>query len=251
MNRKAIIVTSPGPFGEDDTSYLAGVEQDANHYDEFFKSDHGGAWAAAEIEHFVHPEKEDLLDYLGALNVDYSVTVFCGHGGTHEGATYIKLNEGSYLRLNHFCTGALRQLTIADSCRQEAPLDPWQLKEGDARFGFEKRADADAATYRNSCRNLYANCISTAPEHRVIMMGCDLGQTAQEDSTGGYFSRALLRRAINTAQDAKSNPRVAGKVLNVYKAFDMVCAALNSEGYPQRPKIVRGRATATFPFVVG
>jgi hypothetical protein len=241
----AVIVGSPGHPIEA-PPLLVGVKADAVSYERFFLSNHGGAWEPGEIRQVWHPERDALGAFLGSLYVDYSVTVFCGHGWRQDGEAVILVRPHEPIWVSRFRTQAPRQLTIIDACQvEEEPK--YLLKEGQPSVGFG--ADGGRDTYRDTCRALYDNAVSTVGEQRTIMYGCKLGQEAGENPLGGYFSQTLLNASTAWARTAQRTA-IASQVLSVRDAFAIAAPLVTQRHYPQEPQLESGRGRAAFPFAV-
>ena len=116
MKRALGIVGSPE--SEDPGELLLGVQADQTSYEAFFRSSFGGSWEDGEISTFEQPSADQLLPVLRRLDVEFSITVFCGHGWTEVGAgPAICINNREPLFVKDFRTDDPRQVTIIDACR--------------------------------------------------------------------------------------------------------------------------------------
>ena len=100
MNRRALIIANPGEPGRE--SYCHGVNRDVDNYKAFLKSAIGGLWREDEIVVRVQPSRAmTTIDIGQQRRVDYSLTVFCGHGyhAAEANSTIVELNPGVDIEL--------------------------------------------------------------------------------------------------------------------------------------------------------
>src|SRR5688572_29475954 len=116
VTRKAIIIASPLKKGQ--RGYLPGVEADVDNYFSFLTSPIGGYWYPNEIQVLRNPTKASALKSINAINVDYVITIFSGHGATDVKTKrdYINLNSSEGIWISDLSTNAKRQLAIVDAC---------------------------------------------------------------------------------------------------------------------------------------
>jgi hypothetical protein len=235
--RKAIVVGSPGS-GE---SQLQGVQADVNGYAAFLGSDAGGAWDPGEITVLVNPPRMVLESALAAV-VDYSATIFAGHGECRSGVDGIWINDKEFFPVHAFATRARRQVTIVDSCRAVT------VERFDQMESLRKMSDSTRSGYRATCRSLFDRDLSRAEEGRSIMWSCSLGQAAGESAKGGYFSQELLNSSKLWAASRSRSP--ASSVLSIPEAFSLANELVKAKYYPQEPSLENGRRLRSFPFSV-
>lgn len=246
MKRAVVIVGSPE--SEDPGELLLGVQADRTSYEAFFRSPFGGAWENDEIFNFQQPRAEDLLPVLQRLDVEFSITVFCGHGWTEDGAgPAICINTREHAFVKDFRTSAARQITIVDACRHVRRL--LKFDEGRPKFGVDLglgRADP----YRQSCRALYDSAVLAAPSKRTVMFGCEMDQGAGEEPEGGWYSQALLGTATQWAENSRATGQPASSVLYVTDVHAAAKKKVHDEHFPQDSQITKHRDAQPFPFAV-
>ena len=185
-------------------NYLPGVEHDAHNYLDFFHLPEGGLWEDNEIRIY---HNDCTLTMLSAYilqerqreieqhrELDYVVIVFCGHGYANaQGMTYFELSPGSEASLFQMkqAVRETRCLMIADSCRVVALAEGGRIL--DTRM-FS--CDTSDDNYWSECFRLYDAAFRLlAKGHFTIGMAASLGQSAEENDKGGYYTQELLSTA--------------------------------------------------------
>jgi hypothetical protein len=248
VTRAAVIIGSPGHAIEA-PPLLVGVQADITSYGRFFLSDEGGAWEPTEVHQAFHPSVQELRRFLASLHVQYSITVFCGHGFRSDGKAAIQINPREAMWVADFRTQAQRQLTIIDACQMEE--QPERLTEDS--FGHEVGAGLGRPPdlYRPTCRALYDASIESVGAQRTIMYGCNIGQTAGENPEGGYFSQTLLGICVDwAARQRAESPVLPSYVKTVRDVFNATASTVTQNYYPQQPMLESGRSPQAFPFLV-
>jgi hypothetical protein len=246
MRRAAVIVGSPGhPIHA--APLLVGIQADVTSYEQFFLSDHGGAWERSEIYQFWHPRRDNLVAFLDSLDVDYSITVFCGHGWRQEKAPVILVAPDEPIWVRRFHTPAPRQLTIIDACQVDERSD-YVLEKAAGRVALGTGQAPDP--YRASCRAVYDSVVAGVGEQRTVMYGCNIGQTAGENPSGGYFSQSLVRLADEWGHANQAWGSTVTKTLDVRQVFSIAAKEVMRDHFPQSPQLESGRSSGAFPFAV-
>jgi hypothetical protein len=95
MNRRALIIANPGERGRE--GYCDGVNKDVDNYQAFLTSPVGGLWREHEIVVLRQPSRAMTMIEVGRQKgVDYSLTVFSGHGYhvADNNSTIVELSPG-------------------------------------------------------------------------------------------------------------------------------------------------------------
>ncbi|WP_185731203.1 MULTISPECIES: caspase family protein [unclassified Burkholderia] len=246
MNRKALIIASPGKKGTD--GYLPGVERDMKRYKEFLKSPLGGAWRDDEIAVLENPSKAivDVNIILQSM-ADYSFTVFCGHGRHigNPGSTYVQINDVTEIDSNLLRKGAEKHTLILDCCRVVYPTIVMDSV-------MAKRAAEGPTLNPQECRRFFDQRISECASGIVVMHACSLNETAGETSNeGGYFSSAIVKCSRSWHQNSDTDTEKQYSILSASRAFDLADTDVKARsGGRQNPTIEKPRVEKQFPFAV-
>ena len=111
MNRKAVLIESSNVSGQTD---LPGARADVANWDEFLRSDLGGAWTHSEICILRKPFSSDLDRELKVASDYYCFVAFSGHGC--EGSIVLNEHFTSY-PISALVPKCDRATLILDSCR--------------------------------------------------------------------------------------------------------------------------------------
>lgn len=245
LTRRAIVIGAPGETTPEEAA-LVGVQADVASYERLLMSPHGGAWSRSEITQLWHPaDANTLVRELQSLQVDYSITIFCGHGAHFQGTPVIWVNPKQTIYVRDFRTAAPRQLTIIDACQKEAA--PRILLDHREKVGG---LGAPPDPYTVSCRTAYDAAIMGVGEMTAIMWGCSAEQVAGENPEGGYFSQTLINTCETWARGTRGFNSVCTQTRNIREVMDAVWPKVHREHFPQKPWAETGRDRHAFPFVV-
>jgi hypothetical protein len=187
MNRKAIIIGSSLSSGN--LKHLKGVSQDVNNYIEYLTSSVGGAWYKSEITTLLNPSRIQLNRTISACTgCDLALVVFTGHGA-RNGVDFIQINDHDIIPLSSVNVNAKKQITIADACRTEHPLDYF---EGLSGLGLKFDQDN-----KQVARSLYDYYISRVENGYFNLSSCSPGENSQDTNKGGLFSTTMLEVVHN------------------------------------------------------
>lgn len=241
LRRKAFIVGAEALAKE---QRLPGVAKDKARLRAFLTSDNGGAWEPEEIDVLEKPAIPPL-EGTPAPAFDFVLFYFAGHGYTHQGQTFLCVNDRQDVALDGLWLPAHRQLIILDSCRTRLP-------ESQVVEGHEKTAGMLAGvpdfSYREKCRDLYDAMIMRAEKGRIVLFASAWDEAASESSRGGDFTFNLVTGATEWVVSARSDWKAASKVLTVQDAFTRADALMNHQ--LQNPEYWPGRRLFHFPLAV-
>lgn len=216
MKRKAILIAN--------TDGLPGTKKDIESIREFLLSRRGGHWYEQEITSLVNPSKQSLQTAISAAReakYDFVLMHFSGHGGQKINDVILEINDKSEYILDSQLFGiATRQVSIFDCCR--AIVTP----------SLEARKEAVFAESYSNSRNAYERLIMSAAEQQLKLYACSKGETAGEDSKGGYYTQNLL----NSASSARNDPMTFNYAHTICSS--VVRVITNDK---QNPEIISGR----------
>ena len=163
MNRHLFLISNPG--NPNDKNYVKAAKGAIDRWEAFFRSPIGGYWQDGEITRFGE-QKPILSDSfrrmmiaLNTVQFDYSIIVFCGHGGcTIDNVDAIQLpiptpENHNLLKVDDLLGGGntlVRRTIILDACRSLIPLSSEQLFEVKQFSEVFKLDGEDCANYYNS-----------------------------------------------------------------------------------------------------
>ena len=245
MRRKAIIIGSPQLNGQ---PKLLGVEQDMILYPKFLQSNAGGAWHSTEIISLLQPKRAEVESVLKE-EADYAFIVFAGHGYHHaqENLTFVCLNDNDEMSENELIASAPKQTIVIDACRElwSDPIYEGQEKVSKALDTFQR-----SQTYRNECRALFDQQISSAPGGRSIIYSCSVSESAGDTRQGGYFSYRFIAESTSWAETYSNQSQGARYISDIPDSFNLALARIKKERGLQTPQLLNGRRRTSFPFAV-
>ena len=157
---------------------LKGVKSDLDNYYRFFRSPMGGGWYEDEIcilPHTTSAQVMKYIDYFCRMRLDYFIFVFCGHGASMR---------------DDILNVAPRQLSIFDCCRE---------RESDDSFASltETHLFSSGGQIRGNARQRYEQRIMQAIPQSACLYACSVGECADGNNSGGFYSYNLLKAARN------------------------------------------------------
>lgn len=247
MSRKALIIANPGRPGE--TNYCKGVEKDVENYRSFLRSPVGGLWYDSEITILHQPGVVQMkVEVLAQSAVDYSMTIFCGHGhhSAQSNSTIVELKPGVDLDSNELRRGAARHTLVLDCCRVIAPVT--RMVES----MMAKAMKAESEIHPADCRKYFDSKLAECPAGLVVLYACSVGQTAGDsESQGGYYSYSLLDGAAQWVKDTYVDTTKTSRFLSVVEAHEISKKGVNTmSGGRQVPLIDKPRSGEYFPFAI-
>lgn len=246
MNRKALLIGSPGKPGTD--GYLGGVARDLDNYNRFLKGPLGGAWLSEEITTLNDPPASTVRAGIQTLkSADYSLVLFSGHGyhSSNRRSTIVCLRNDEEMDSTELRAGASKHSLILDCCRVVA-------KTTLAEDALAKMDAMARSLSTSQCRYYYDQAISECPTGQIILFACDVDETAGDDSRrGGYFAYNLIDVAETWAENNTTDLSKRYATLRVPRAHDRACEAVQRlTSNRQNPQIEKPRTEPYFPFAI-
>lgn len=185
MKRKALLLGN--------THGLEGVKVDLLAFQEYLKTDRGGAWFSSEIDIKADIFKRDLETLISNYKrdkYDYVMVMFSGHGGQLR-ETMLELNQyEEKIAEPELRNIAARQLNIYDCCRAY----PSYVRES---IMINKAAFSESLSESISIREKYEKRIMQAIPQQVLLYSCALGQYSSDSPEGGIYLQNLLRSTLS------------------------------------------------------
>jgi hypothetical protein len=175
---------------------LPGVKVDINNYQDFFKSAYGGYWNDEEIIVKLNTSRLDLLlEILGLkiLSLDYLIIVLSGHGGQTRETIFELNSNGDTISESELQNIAKRQLCIYDCCRSY--LSP--LFENRKILGLARKVSSTMT------RQKFETRILEAIPQQVSLYACSIGETANDTTEGGAYSKNLIKSSLKLDSEYK------------------------------------------------
>lgn len=233
MKRSALLICA----GDD----LPGAKQDTENLRAFLLSGRGGLWSPSEISILASPTPTQISVHLAsARSADYSFVTFSGHGryNVNRRVTELELRQGVQIDADDLKIGSARHTVIFDTCRV---LHRTLLNETRVL-----KAAASAQFSETNSRQLFDRHLQGCMPGIVEIYSCDISETAGEESSGGWYTTAL----IGAAEQWGANARMSS-VLSITEAHDRAAEAVQRKsGSRQNPKSGYPRSQPHFPFAV-
>lgn len=245
MKRKCIIVGNPGEQGSD--NYCAGVEKDLENYKTYLLSPLGGLWYQSEIVVLNKPQKTAFEVELNNIQTDeYFLFIFCGHGwySTPMNSTIIQLNNTEEYDSDKIKRQGNAQMMILDCCRVKSD-------ERIVAEVFKKvLGGLRPQLHPDDCRRYYDKEINESGNILIVMNGCSVNETAEDDSqSGGYFSCSLLTTVESLYEGASVDTSNKYRSLSAPIVFDKARGVVQKKtGNRQNPQIEKPRCEKYLPF---
>ena len=253
MKRKILLIGNPGIQG---VNYTPAVFPVLQRYIDFFKSEVGGFWYDSEIVEVPQgcgPKSEvnwlnsQLIEFNS--EIDYSIIVFVGHGGSYLGEDKVQLSKGEILPLSCLLApqgfeGRLRRMVIVDACRSLIGGSREQLLLESRSFSGE------GGLMGNYCRDYYDHIIEECQPHTELLQSTKYGEYASinPDHTGTAFSDALfdtLGSSVPTWNQKALDDRYGRLHKGIADILPTVQAGMS--GYNQVPEFSKFGGSGDFP----
>lgn len=187
ISRRAIIIGNNTGYRA--PVFLKGVDKDLFNYNNFLRSDAGGAWLQSEIKILHNCGRREIISTINKCNADYSFVVFSGHGfiNSKDGLTYVCVNNG-YIDETELDTGINKQTLLLDCCREVSAGLGESFEKGDI---IQKRQ-----TIRKifSPRRKFDRALELSGNGQFTGYACEVDETSGDNLTmGGIYSSALLK----------------------------------------------------------
>lgn len=197
MYRQLLLISNPG--NPSDANYVEVAEKAIDRWRSFFQSPIGGNWEDGEIlqygkDHLISADElRRMMIALNTVQCDYSVIVFCGHGGsTLDGKDAIQLPIPTSGNLNLLPVDDLlgrgcdhvRRTIILDACRTLIPLTSDML--------YETKQYSQIYTIDGvECGKYYNSLVMDAKPHVEVLYSTSLHQKAFATMTGSEYADAM------------------------------------------------------------
>lgn len=173
------------------TNGLNGVQKDLTDFKNFLMSNIGGEWKNEEIclkENVTRMWLEKSMAKFRAMNLDYLIVYFSGHGGQRRNEDYIVLNENK----ERFCISELerlaeRQLNIYDCCRA--------IDEDEMQKSMENFSHIKESCKRSTLRAAYEKRIMQSAPQQMTLYSCSNDECSIDESKGGLYTQNFLKSA--------------------------------------------------------
>ena len=208
IKRQLILISNPG--NPDCFNYVKTTEKAIDRWQDFFMNPIGGFWQQDEILRFGESKKlaanELRRMIVAALNTgqfDYSLIVFCGHGGTtNDNVGSIQLpipteHDNNCISIQDLLGAGyekVRRTIILDSCRTEMQISSDRLFEG-KEYQQIKRIDG------LTCSEYYNKLIMETPPHVEILYSTSPKQPASSSPSGSAYTDtmcSIVKRDANS-----------------------------------------------------
>lgn len=203
--RRLILISNPGREAEG--NYQPTTASVIDRFENFFKSNIGGKWENREIDKYGEnrplnvDEMHNIMAELDSQSCEYSMIVFCGHGGAagngEDGiqlprtvdvqtpncfpiSRLISQNEANDVRHR------IKRTVILDACRTIIPVTPQQLFEGDIARQVLK-LDGDL------CRQRYNEIIAQNMPHVELLQSTSPNAPAHATRMGSEYADQVFR----------------------------------------------------------
>lgn len=249
MTRKALIITNPGE-ANDPEHYCEDVFIDVTNYEQYLRSPLGGAWESYEIDKLNRPTCSEVkMKIAGMSSTDYTMVIFCGHGGIdgRSGNTILELKQKEYLDSLDLRTGSKKRTILLDCCRKVVPRELLEKAELRAAYAF-----AEPELNRQACRRAFDEQIMRCSNGVIVGYGCSPDQVAAGHPTkGGYYSSSLIGAAFSWFEGKKGGWRIVPEQRSIVSIqADAVPRVTRLSGGTQTPMMEKPRTEPYFPFAV-
>lgn len=195
MERALILIAYPGEPGN--KNYAPEIENVLQRWKNFFMSPIGGYWDPGNEIFTIDSKRpigrERLRTMLGQINniADYSLIVFCGHGGsTTDYVDAVQLPNGDLFKVPDLLISGgkpLRRTVIIDACRSCIGISSQMLFE-EKKFSTQYQIDGDA------CKELYNGIIMSqcAPHFELIQSTGQRKYAYFSDNGESHYSNMFL-----------------------------------------------------------
>ncbi len=214
-----------------------------NEFLKYFISKAGGGWDKNEMVYLDNPKSADLIDIINSSDLDYSISVFIGHGATQDSNQLFQINKDEIIKAGQFVSSSPRQLLIFESCRSDINNIP-TTDLSDKIPKFERGGFVRAPISIDKTREILNADIIKSKKDVVACFACSVGETA----SNFYFSYLLLSTAMNWHLDP-------GPHLESLKITDLMAHIIKTApkmikdqiGSLQTPQIM---GDSNFPFTI-
>lgn len=214
-----------------------------NEFLKYFKSKAGGGWIENEIVYLDSPNSLDLKKIISSSLLDYSVSVFIGHGATQDSNQLFQINKDEIIRAGQFINGSPKQLLIFESCRSKINNIP-TTDLSDKIPKFEKGGYVRAPISIEKSREIFLKDIANSKSEVVACFACSEGETA----SNFYFSYLLLSTAMNWHLETSNHVeslKISELMTQIIRHAPKII--MSQIGTKQTPQII---GNSNFPFTI-
>lgn len=235
LKRKALLIMSP----DEGDNLLPGVSVDEKNWKQHLLSARGGAWTESEITVLQNPTPAIISVHLTLMRgADYAFIAFSGHGeAVNEDDTLLHVHPKYSVSSLKLKTDSTKQTLILDCCRM--PVKSVTLEAA----ATSRKLAMDSAPNLALARLRFDAALNASAAFHATLNGCSVGETAGEsDTTGGYYTSALIRIAQQVERNA---------VMGIKSAHLLAKDIVQQRRRTQTPTASLPRSNPTFPFAVG
>ena len=244
MKRVAVLIESSNLCG----GGIPGAARDVVLLHDFLISNIGGAWEEKEIITLHDPTVAQLEFVIDAISdAEYAFVSYSGHG-SHSldlDETKICVSTGYGKSDCVFPASKLRpscpRSTISIDCCRNVEVEAIYESALSmlAMEGLRKEA-----TNRIEYRKLFNAEVYAAETGCIRMYSCNIGESADESPSGGFFTRGLVETASWRMQ------RGEDVILDMHQAFNDAYQYVQKKNPTQHPQLYAGRRKRFFPWAV-
>jgi hypothetical protein len=225
ISRKALLISAPGG---DRQSLNADLEATRN----FLLSPRGGAWRNNEIVSLHNPSLNELMETVGNMVADYTITFFSGNGFPDQaGNRFLIVNGGDFFLDTDLLNNSPKQLVLVDACRETFTEEV---------FHFTGRPDEF-----DKARMMYDRWIGRCEPGQLIIHSTERNTHSAAKKEGGVFTQKLL-------QVASTIPPLENKfnLKSIYATGSETPDLIKGEGYNNSPAISYEKGNIKLPFAM-
>jgi len=244
MKRYAVLIESSKLCG----GGIPGAARDVVLLHDFLISNFGGAWEENEIITLHNPTENQLELVVDAISdAEYAFVSYSGHG-SHSldlDETKICVSTGygrsdCVFPVSKLRPSCLRSTLSIDCCRNVEEEGIYESALSMLAMDSLRKE----ATSRIEYRKLFNSGVYEAETGCIRMYSCNIGESADESPSGGFFTRGLVETAAWRIQKGKD------LILDMHQAFDDAYDYVQRKNPAQHPQLYAGRRKRFFPWAV-
>ncbi|MES2808053.1 MAG: caspase family protein [Bacteroidota bacterium] len=237
MKRQILIITGH-PHNETQKAQLQIV---GKYYNEYFKSNTGGAYEDAEITNLETPKVNEIQDLLKEdKKIDFAVLVLIGHGATQEGKQLFQINADEIINPGQIELTLKKQLVVVESCRVTAISDHPVVDVTDKIASFKDGGKIKFPISKAKSKELYNAGVEKCNDGLVVCFACD----EDEKASKLHFTKALIEMSKNWS----ANPQLDSAVASIQGIMVPVAEHVKKESNDKQSPQIWG--TEKFPFAI-
>ena len=264
FKRRALIFGNMGVKGDEGSEYIEGVNIDLNNFNNYIRSDIGGAWMESEIISFRPNEinKTQLLDFIRAQgHVDYWLIFFSGHGSSDQnGDDFLEVKPEAldddwlcYISEIVEAVGTTRMTLITDACRSYYPINE-SAENSKIRYFSDGGHIPSLTRFRH--REIYNNALKElpSPSYYIAQSCTSLESSNDSGEYGGEYISALIEKAEGLAKVARVRKVMkrdtTPAVISLSSAHDAAVPVVVQKTFNAQHPTFRGPKSKRPPFAV-